>query len=1070
MPGRREDLRLKVLGEFEACVDATPLPLGGRQQRALLLTVALEPGRTVPVPRLVDRLWGERPPRSAVQTLHAYVSRLRAVLPGGGQTLVTTAGGYALDVEPEQVDSVVFESLADRGRTALAANRAAEAARDLRAALDLWRGPCLPEFAAHAAGQGAIDRLEGLHTLTREDLLEAELARGRHHECVARAEQLVQEQPLRERAWAALALALYRCGRQADALEALRTVRRLLADELGVEPAPALRRLEHAVLTQDASLDLPETLPVTAATASTVSPPATTAPWTAPGEVVLVGRVAELDTLRSLLTSVVSTPGGARVVVVEGEAGVGKTTIVRRCAGEAEGLGILPVWVTCTGTTASPALWPWIRALRDLDERLGGLSRFGVTAVGPLLAEDVLTVAGDGDRRGFGLREAVVELLVRLATEQPVLLVIDDLHLADRASLEVLDDLAPRMGQLPLLLVAIHRGGPGESVTPTTLATCARHVPSVTLLLRGLDVSEVRALLGPLADGAPDLAQAVTWRTAGNPFFVGELVHAARSQTGTAPGTVLVSAVPSGVRDVVRARLLDLPAQAHELLAVAAVLGSTFHTRVLAGAAGLSPPDCAAALEPVIARGLVVSDGRSATRLRFTHAIVRDTVLADLSALRVARLHARCALALRDRYGLSSDHAEPIAHHVLHASGLLDSADAVAAVLVAADVAASRGAHQRADDLLEAMGRLMLDEPASTMRDAAELSIVLRRIRLRLVVRGFGLVELSELAARAEVLAAGTGGWTDLCEALCAAAVTSVGAGDADGARRLARRAVDLAEESTDPGLVHDAHQALARVAFNTGRLEEARVALDVCLTTIHEHDLVDGRDGSSVAPRWFSVGLSGFVAAIAGDSELAHALADECRSRATALQDPVACQTADYFAAWVAALDGDLDGALRAVDQSLSYRPELLSPYFRCVAGVLRAWLVAARGDPVAGLRDVDAALDHMASLGALPWVAYAYSLRAEILLWCGEVERARRAITDAVARASLESDPYGPEVLRIHAEILAADPHTAPGAQALLDEGLRLATEQGSSRFASRLRAARLRMDESAQVVAPG
>ena len=124
-------------------------------------------------------------------------------------------------------------------------------------------------------------------------------------------------------------------------------------------------------------------------------------------------------------------------------------------------------------------------------------------------------------------------------------------------------------------------------------------------------------------------------------------------------------------------------------------------------------------------------------------------------------------------------------------------------------------------------------------------------------------------------------------------------------------------------------------------------------------------------------------------------------------------------------------------------------------------AWLVAGRGDPEAGLRDVQVALDQMASLGALPWVTYAYALRAEILMWCGDVEQARRAITDAASGASLESDPYGPEVLRIHAEILAAAPHTADGAQAVLDEGLRLAAEQGAGCFASRLRAVRLRMD---------
>ena len=1069
MPGRRDDLQLKVLGEFEARMDDAPLPLGGRQQRALLLTLALEPGRSVPVPRLVDRLWGEQPPASAVGTLHAYLSRLRAVLPDPGRTLVTTASGYVLDVDPQQVDCVVFENLAGRGRASLAAGRFADAARDLRASLDLWRGPCLPEFATHAAGQGAIDRLEGLRALTREDLLEADLARGLHHECVARAEDLLREQPLRERAWAALALALYRCGRQAEALAALRTVRRLLAEELGVDPAPALRRLEHLVLTQDASLDLPESLSVTVAAAPPASPPPAETPSPARSEVGLVGRDAELDTLRSLLASATATPGGARVAVVEGEAGVGKTTLVRRCVSEAGRHGILPVWVSCTGATGGPALWPWIKALRDLDARLGGLSRFGVTAVSELLSEDAVNLVGDGDPHGFGVRQAVVELLTRLGAERPLLLVIDDLHLADRASVEVLEDLAPRIGSLRLLLVAIHRGGPGESVTPRTLEVCARHLPSVSLLLRGLDVREVGALLGTLADASPELAQAVTWRTGGNPFYVGELVRAARAHTGTAPGTVLMSAVPSGVRDVVRARLLDLPAQALELVAVAAVLGRTLRVSVLAEAAGLTTQDCAAALEPALARSLLRSEGHPATHLRFTHAIVRDTVLADLSPLRVARLHARCALALRNRYGLNADHAEPIAHHVLHASGLVDSLDAAAAVVVAADVAASRGAHQRADELLEAMSQLALDDPASTARDATELRIVLRRIRLRLVVRGFGLPELPALASRAESLAASTGRWTDLCEALCAAAVTAVGAGDADGAWRLAQRAVDLAETSGDPDLVHDAHQALARVAFNTGRLKDSREELDVCLRTIHEHDLVDGADRSSVAPRWFSVGLAGFAAAIAGDSAMAHALADECRTLTTALQEPVARQTADYLAAWVDAWEGHVDEALHSVDESMSHGPELMSPYFRSVAGVLRAWLVAGRGDPEAGLRDVEAALDLMASLGALPWVTYAYSLRAEILLWRGDVEHARHAIADAVHGASLDSDPYGPEILRIHAEILAADPHTRPGAQALLDEGFRLATEQGAGRFVSRLRTAQLHVDQLVHVAAP-
>ncbi len=404
MPGRRDDLQLKVLGEFEARMDDAPLPLGGRQQRALLLTLALEPGRSVPVPRLVDRLWGEQPPASAVGTLHAYLSRLRAVLPDPGRTLVTTASGYVLDVDPQQVDCVVFENLAGRGRASLAAGRFADAARDLRASLDLWRGPCLPEFATHAAGQGAIDRLEGLRALTREDLLEADLARGLHHECVAPSRGPV----------AGTATAGTRLGRPwpwpcTGVVGRPRPWRRCgpcggcSPRSSAWTPRRRLRRLEHLVLTQDASLDLPESLPVTVAAAPPASPPPAETPSPARSEVGLVGRDAELDTLRSLLASATATPGGARVAVVEGEAGVGKTTLVRRCVSEAGRHGILPVWVSCTGATGGPALWPWIKALRDLDARLGGLSRFGVTAVSALLSEDAVNLVEDGDPHGFGV-------------------------------------------------------------------------------------------------------------------------------------------------------------------------------------------------------------------------------------------------------------------------------------------------------------------------------------------------------------------------------------------------------------------------------------------------------------------------------------------------------------------------------------------------------------------------------------------------------------------------------------------------------------------------------------------
>jgi predicted ATPase/DNA-binding SARP family transcriptional activator len=310
--------QFRLLGPLEVALDGEPVALGGQKQRALLATLLLEPNRIVSGDRLIDAVWGEIPPETARNTVQVYISQLRKHLPAGA--LQTAPPGYRLAVDPATVDVFEFVRLSDEGRSALASGDAAAAAETLRAALGLWRGPALADLASVPFAQTEILRLEEQRAAAAEDLIDADLALGRHDQLVAELEALVAEHPLRERLHAQLMLALYRAGRQADALNAYQRARATLVEELGIEPGDALRRLERAILAHDPSLDL--TVP------GRLSPQRIPAPLH-----TLLGRERELETLSEL----VRRPD-TRLVTLTGPGGIGKTSLAlelgRRLAAE----------------------------------------------------------------------------------------------------------------------------------------------------------------------------------------------------------------------------------------------------------------------------------------------------------------------------------------------------------------------------------------------------------------------------------------------------------------------------------------------------------------------------------------------------------------------------------------------------------------------------------------------------------------------------------------------------------------------------------------------------------------
>jgi DNA-binding SARP family transcriptional activator len=243
-------LEFRILGPLEVLDGEDALHLGGQKQRALLALLLLDPNRVVSTDRIVDALWGEQPPRTAATSLQNFVSQLRKLL--GPETLVTKPPGYELRLAGEQLDLQRFRRLVDEAR----GEPPEERAERLRLALALWRGPPLADLGFESFAQSEIVRLEESRLAVVEDRIEAELEAGRHAELAGELETLAEEHPLRERLRAQLMLALYRAGRQAEALQIYHDTRRVLVEELGIDPSPSLQHLHGSILRQDPGLEM----------------------------------------------------------------------------------------------------------------------------------------------------------------------------------------------------------------------------------------------------------------------------------------------------------------------------------------------------------------------------------------------------------------------------------------------------------------------------------------------------------------------------------------------------------------------------------------------------------------------------------------------------------------------------------------------------------------------------------------------------------------------------------------------------------------------------------------------
>ncbi|HET6833875.1 MAG TPA: BTAD domain-containing putative transcriptional regulator [Acidimicrobiales bacterium] len=440
-PGEHR-LAFRVLGPLEVLDGNRQVVIGGPKERLVLALLLARVNSPVSVDALMDAVWGDRPPRTAERTVHAYVARVRRTLEprrprGEPSTVLETVGrGYQLRLDATQLDATRFGDLAKRGSDQLVTGDDA-ASSTLRQALGLWRGEAFGEFREVEACVAEGRRLEELRLGLVEDRVDADLAAGQSTELVGEIEALLRDEPFRERLWGQLMLALYRSGRQRDALEAYQRARRLLADELGIEPGPDLRRLEAALLAQDPSLDVLR--PVPAATVPRGLP----APLAAVGPAFL-GRESEVAWLREAWTDAIDGRGG--LVSVLGPEGIGKTRLVAELARDVHDEGAAVLYGRCD------------HAHRGSRALLGQALQSAGSSLGHI--DGGAGEAGD-------IAEAVARHLPTWSQGHPVLVVLDDLHLADAETLEVVADLAGWCRAAPMLVVATFRS---DAVHPTTPA------------------------------------------------------------------------------------------------------------------------------------------------------------------------------------------------------------------------------------------------------------------------------------------------------------------------------------------------------------------------------------------------------------------------------------------------------------------------------------------------------------------------------------------------------------------------------------------------------------------------
>jgi DNA-binding SARP family transcriptional activator len=1028
----RQHVRLEITLIGDVAVrregDEAARSLPGASARVTLALLALERARGVTAERLAEALWPDGLPASWGSALRMTVSRVRSFVKdalgadaasSSADPIVAQGGRYRFQL-PEGVvlglDVEDAEACLAAARQALAAGDATSAYRHALGGTDRLRGPFL---AGRHGGwvDEQRDRLSDLLVGALEVASQAAAAEGDPVAALTTADEAVERAPLRETAHRARMAAHAAAGNRGEALRAYQRLRRVLAEELGVDPdaeteAAYLRLLGPA----------PPSRPAGTPTGTGAPPP-------------FVGRDAELAVLGAAWDR---AAGGARhVVVVTGEAGIGKSRLAAEAARRVSAEGGLVLFGRCDQEAIVP-YQPIVEALdgyvaatpADALPALDDEARAELGAVLPSFHAPRVVGRGDGGRAH--LFDAVTALVVSVAAERPVLLVLDDLQWADGDTLLLVRHLLRRSGDAPVLVVAISRDhdvAPG-SVLGDVVHALDRDGWVRRLPLQGLGEADIRVLLRGGARSARDqmaLARRLVAETAGNPFLVTEMLRGDLKDAE--------QAIPPSVHELVANRLARLDAAATELLRAAAVAGARFELDLVSAAAGLDETAALDALDAALGSGLVTEGAPE--RHRFPHDIVRRTLVAQLSGARRRALHARLADAVESHRSDRLDaYTAVLAHHTSAAASPQGDKRAVDWSHAAAAQAAERRALAEVVRLeRQALSHVPADDGGLRARVVTDLAIALLAagdpdgeqtlIEGATLARRHGRFDV--VARGASVLADRTAERPELrpdAAALVEAALAAFESTDDDGTllrARLLARHVTLGG-ATAAGPVPDALGALGRRLAALGgpdHLDE-RVAVASDLAILAEA----GGDAAAVV---VAAHERAMAAALTGDDDTVLSCLHVVEEAAAKADDPLAGALAAEHEATRAAMTGRFDDAAVAMDLAAAARQAVDGPAAGATLATrhrtILAWIrgAAAPEDLDTGIDDPSADAD-----------------RALRLLGRGERDRARLLARDLAT--GVRPLPEGDE--RLHAlgvmALVATDvgdlDGTADGVRALL------------------------------------
>lgn len=656
-------MQFRLLGPFEVTADDdVGIALGGHRQRGVLLLLTLYAGEVLSVDRIAEEIWAGSPPSSAVRTVRAYVSRLRATLRSTAgdsedSVLVSRAPGYGLLIDKSQIDAVVFEESLDTAGRLFRDGDLSSAASEIKRGLGLWRGMAIADFAYEPFATSRGQQLEERRLQAVALRIDCDLALGHHASLVSDIESVIAEHPLHERFWAQLMIALYRCGRQADALGAYTRIRGSLVEDLGIEPGPELQRIEDLVLAQSEELALiPAAGNLTSGDAAALS--ALTGDSSGllerrdsiePRVLPFVGRDAHLQVLLDQIGQP-RTAARPRVVLLLGEAGCGKSRLLTEFAKKATASGALVGAGSADVETMVP-FGPIADIVSGVIERSGRDSSGKVDQLRSDLAwllpslgpprpvhDDDLALARTR------LVESVLTLLDAVSENRSLVLIVDDAHRLQSTFL--LDAILQRTWRRPPLVVLAHRTeARGTRPKPDgVLLKALRLDEATTLEVERFSDDDLAQLAAPYLEPGSDLDEAAAIRqlrerTAGIPLLVREVLAVgdwSRAPDPPRPPTALVEGI-------IEERLGILSPDARQFLEVAAVVGTRFDFELIEQV--LPAPNLEDLLETTQRAGIVVETD-DLIHYSFDHAIYCEVLIGGLSSRALIRLHARVAEAL----------------------------------------------------------------------------------------------------------------------------------------------------------------------------------------------------------------------------------------------------------------------------------------------------------------------------------------------------------------------------------------------------------------------------------------